>query len=96
MSMKRIKELQAKMNEKVEIKAGDIVQWKDGLKNRRWPEYGEQVLVVEVKETPLYRTHNDSGLPSFGEPLDLVLARLDSDGDFLHYHVDSRRFELAM
>lgn len=97
MSMKRIKELQAKMNEKVEIKAGDVVQWKDGLKNRKWPEYGEHVLVAEVKATPLYESPSDSGCPSFGEPVDLVLAKLDSNGDILHHHhLDSRRFELAM
>ena len=95
MSIERVKQLQARMEEKNEFKAGDVVQWKEGLKNRKWPEYGEKVLVSEVKQNPLFETMDESGSPSFGEPLDLVLARLDSDGELFHYHVDSRRFELV-
>jgi hypothetical protein len=33
--------------------------------------------------------------PYFGKPLNLVLAILDSDGDFLEFRYDGRRFEPA-
>ena len=40
-NIQMIKELADKMRDKHQFKAGDVVRWKDGLKNRRFPEYGE-------------------------------------------------------
>lgn len=95
MSIERIKQLQDRMNEKNHFKAGDLVRWKEGLRNRRFPDYGTPTLVAEVKPEPIFENLDDSGAPNFGEPLDLVLVNLDSDGDLVHYHFDSRRFELV-
>jgi len=95
MSIERLKQLQASMAVKHTFKPGDEVVWKEGLKNRRIPAYGERALVAEVRSTPLYQEDADSGTPDFGEPLDLVLAHLDRDGDLVHHHADSRRFEPA-
>ena len=72
---------------------GQLVKWKADLKNRRRPHDGEPAIVVAHLETPILRDEHDSGSSYFREPLDLVLGILDSDGDFLCYHYDSRRFE---
>lgn len=74
------------------FKPGDLVMWKAGHKNRKIPEMGEPAIVIEVYATPL-RSDRDSGSNVFNEPLDLVLGLIDADGDFTHWHFDSRRFQ---
>lgn len=75
---------------------GQIVQWKSGLKNRRLPEYGQPAIVMDVLNPPVYDTSKDlAGSNLFREPLTLVLGLHDSDGDFLCYHFDGRRFEVS-
>jgi hypothetical protein len=84
---------------KHDIQPGMRVKWKEGLKNKRSPEYGESVLVFDVLDRESMK--NDSktermlGTPYFGEILDLQLAFTDSDGVFVIFHVDSKRFEPA-
>lgn len=76
---------------------GDLVAWKPGLKNRRVPRYGTPAVVVEVLETPVFDNETDSGSTYFREPLDLVLGMIwesgPGRGDFVTFHVDSRRFQ---
>lgn len=75
---------------------GQMVQWKPGMQNRSKPAYAEPVIVMEVLNPPVYDTHaNKEGSNLFREPLTLVLGLHDSDGDFLLFHYDGRRFELA-
>jgi hypothetical protein len=71
---------------------GDIVCWKDGLKNRKRPAYGEPAIVIEVLKEPVFEGTDDAGSPYFREPLTLVLGLLNGD-DFLIFHYDGRRFE---
>ena len=55
-------------------------------------------MVREVLATPVFDEREQgrcAGSPYFGEPLNLVLAILDSDGDFLEFRYDGRRFEPA-
>lgn len=75
------------------FRAGQIVRWKPGLKNRRLPDDGQPAIVVEVLDTPILAREEESGSAYFREPLDIVLGILDSDGDFVMFHYDSRRFE---
>lgn len=76
------------------FKRGQLVQWKKRMKNRRTPEYGKPVIVVDVLETPIYDTASKgAGTPYFREPLTLVAGRIHSDGDFICFHYDGRRFE---
>ena len=76
--------------------AGQIVHWKAGMKNRSKPAYGEPVIVLEVLNPPVFdKSEKTSGTNLFREPLTLVLGMHDSDGDFLLYHYDGRRFEIA-
>lgn len=75
---------------------GEIVQWKSGLKNRRLPDYGEPAIVMEVLNPAVYDASKDMvGSNLFREPLTLILGLNDADGDFLCYHYDGRRFEVA-
>ena len=75
---------------------GQIVQWKTGMKNRSKPAYAEPVIVMEVLNPPVFDTSKELGGSNlFREPLTLILGLHDSDGDFLLFHYDGRRFELS-
>ena len=69
---------------------GDIIEWKPGMKNRR----GEgPYIVVKVLDTPVVPEFK-TGTPLFNEPLDLAVGIIDvNDGEFMVYHVDSRRMQ---
>ena len=78
------------------FEVGQLVQWKKGMKNRRRPQEGWPAIVMQVFPEPLFDTNPEescAGTPYFREPLDIALGILDSDGDFLIFHYDSRRFE---
>jgi len=72
---------------------GTLVRWKPGLRNKRWPQYNEAAVVVEVLPTAIFDNTMDAGFTYFREPLDLILGIRDPDHDFLLFHFDSRRFE---
>lgn len=78
------------------FKSGDIVTWKPGLDNRRYPRMGFPAVVLEVLEKPLFDVENDSSSPYFREPLDMIIGTyVEKEGKptvFLTWHVDSRRF----
>ena len=77
------------------FKPGQIVQWKPGMQNRRCPKYGEPAIVMEVLNPAVFDNDvNSHGSNMFREPLNLVLGIVDSDGDFLCWHYDGRRFEV--
>ena len=80
-------------HKKHQFTAGQLVTWKNGMKNRRSPEYGEPAIVIEVLTSPLINPGDESGTPYFREPLDIIIGTLDPDGDLLCFHYDSRRFE---
>ena len=90
MSIARLKELQASFAVRHTFSVGDIVRWKDGLRNRSTVG---PFVVVEVLDSPRIDGEKNSGCLSFYEPLDVLLGSLDADGDFDVYHYDSRRFE---
>jgi hypothetical protein len=76
--------------------AKQFVRWKEGMKNRKRPAYGEPAIVVQVLEESVrdMQGETEAGSPYFREPLDLVIGLLgEEDNEFLLFHVDSRRFE---
>lgn len=75
------------------FRVGDIVVWRNGLKNRTYPDYGTPAIVVEVLSPPLIDTIDDSGSAYFRESLNLRLGVIDERGDFLTFVYDGRRFE---
>jgi len=78
------------------LRPGMLATWKPGLKNRRFPRYGEPVVVVALLDEPIVNPGDESGLPYFREPLDLLLGLVRGDDrEFLVYHADRRRFQPA-
>lgn len=82
--LKQLTELYLSPNE---FKPGDLVEWKPGLKNGRFPEYGEAVVVVEV--SPVRTSREDAGSQYYNAPADLRCGHIDSDEDrFLVFAYD--------
>ncbi len=72
---------------------GQIVVWKQALKNRTFPEYGEPVIVTAIMPSPVFDPNEASASsPYFQEPLTLVIG-IFRDNDLLEFRVDGRRFE---
>jgi hypothetical protein len=72
---------------------GQLVEWKLNMKNRRLPLPGQPAIVVEILPTPVLVEDESSGSPYFREKLDIVLGMIDSDGEFLRFHFNSRLFK---
>ncbi len=77
------------------LPVGARVVWKDGLKNRLSPEYGEVAIITRSLTQPIADNERSAGSFYFNEPLDIAIAKLDRDGDLVEHHFDSRRFRLA-
>jgi hypothetical protein len=93
---RRLTKLLDAMDEPQVFKSGQFVRWKAGLKNRAVPAYDEPAVVREVLTLPVYDTCEAArcaNSPFFGEPLTLVLAVMDSEGEFFELRYDGRRFE---
>lgn len=75
------------------LRPGMLAMWKPGLKNRRFPAYGQPAIVVERLSAPILDHETEAGMTYYREPLDLLLGILHRDCDFLVYHFDSRRFQ---
>lgn len=89
----RLRTLLDSLLEPEEFRVGDIVVWRNGLKNRAYPDYGVPAIVVEVLNPPLLDPTTDSGSVYFREPLNLRLGIADEGGDFITFLYDGRRFE---
>jgi hypothetical protein len=90
----RLRACYARISKTHTFKKGQLVRWKKGLRNKRTPAYGEPIIVVDVLPQGVYADETGSaGSPYFREPLTLVAAEIDRDGDFMLFHYDSRRFE---
>ena len=73
------------------FKPGDIVRWKDGLKNKASEG---PFIVVEVLPEPIFDTFAIPVSPYFRERLDILLGKIEeTEGAFLILHYDSRRLE---
>jgi hypothetical protein len=77
------------------FKVGDVVRWKRGMQNRRFPTLEDVGIVVEVLTSPVVSPDNDSGSIYFRELLDVRIGTASEKGDFAIYWFDSSRFELA-
>lgn len=97
LSIEEVKDLLLKryelLNKRYEFNVGDLVKWKQGLKNKKYPKYNEPAIIVEILSEPVVEPEKNAGSQYFREPLDIVLGIIDSDGDFALFHYDSRRFE---
>lgn len=78
---------------KESFQVGQLVKWKENLKNRKLPYKTQPAIVVAVLDKPIFSDEKESGSPYFLEPLDIVLGLLIDDNTFLTFYYDSRRFE---
>jgi hypothetical protein len=78
---------------KESFEVGQIVKWKENLKNRKLPHKNQPAIVISILEEPVISTDNESGSPYFLETLDIILGIIVDDGSFLTFYYDSKRFE---
>lgn len=81
------------LHTKHEFKVGDLICLTPGMKNLRWPDYGEPVIVTEVLEAPHIDTEGGPGSNHFMERKDIRIGIITSGGEFNEFVVDSRRFQ---
>ena len=76
------------------FKPGQLVRWKEGLKNKSLPEHNAPAIVWETLPNPIFDNSKTvvAGSLYFKEPLDIVLGVMGENG-FVLYHYDSRRLE---
>jgi len=72
------------------LRPGDRVYWKPNMKHKKRPDR-EPAIVVEVLEQPIL-DEDRAGSQYWHEPLDVKIAMRDSDGEFVAYYFDKRRF----
>jgi hypothetical protein len=77
-----------RMRREEQFRPGDIVRWKVGLRNRRYPIEDEPAVVVEVLAEPVF--DQDA---YFREPLNIALGLVMDDNEFVVFYFDARRFE---
>jgi hypothetical protein len=77
----------------VDFKAGDLVKWKQGLKNRKKPEYNQPAIVIEILDNPVVSEEGSSGSPYFKELLTIVLGVMTENNEFSTYYFDKKRFD---
>ena len=75
------------------LAAGDIVQWKVGLKDRTTPEYGQLVIVTEILEKPVLAATNEELDSAYYCPKYDIKIGLKLNDKFCEFVMDSRRFE---
>jgi hypothetical protein len=89
----KLKELTERLDQFHNFTKGQIVKWKPGLKNRKFPDYGEPAIVTAVLPSAICDPSEvAAGSPYFQEPLTFVLG-MYRDDEFLEFRLDSRRFE---
>jgi hypothetical protein len=89
----KLKELAERLDQLHSFTKGQFVKWKAGLKNRKFPDYGEPEIVTDVLPSAIFDPGEaTSGSPYFQEPLTFVLG-IYKDDEFLEFRLDSRRFE---
>jgi hypothetical protein len=78
------------------LRPGMVVTWKPGLKNRRWPDYGEPCIVVSILDTPVFDT-DEAGSTYFRESLDMTVGifidKRKHRGEFYVFHGNSERYQ---
>ena len=78
--------------EEEEFRPSMLVEWKKGLKNKRYPRYNQPMVVVEMLQEPIISNPDKVDTQYYREPLDIKLGMLDEDGEFITFFYDSKRF----
>ncbi len=72
-----------------EFKAGDLVRWKPGMRNKRFPAVDAPAVVVRA----LAEGPRDAPQDAQVEEQDIVLGIVDGSGRFVLFAYDSGRFQ---
>ncbi|MFM2061906.1 MAG: hypothetical protein RLZZ507_1576 [Cyanobacteriota bacterium] len=75
------------------FQVGQLVKWKETLKNRKIPYKNQPAIVVEILDEPIIINEEETGSPYFREKLDIILGILVDNNTFLTFYYDSRRFK---
>jgi hypothetical protein len=90
---RKLKELADRLDQFNTFAKGQFVKWKAGLKNRKFPDHGEPVIVTAVLPSAIFDPNeNAAASPYFQEPLAIIIGTYRDDG-FLEFRIDGRRFE---
>lgn len=87
-----LKKLKTLYEEKNDFKVGDILSWKKQLKNRKFPDYNEPIIVLEILAEPIFDQSVEIGSAYFNERND-IKAGVYRDDTLLTFYFDSQRFE---
>lgn len=74
------------------FKVGDVVVVKNGLNNKRLPDYGEPAVVTSLLPQHTYDDVQDTSTPYYMEPLTMKIGVLFDGDQFIEIAVDGRRF----
>jgi hypothetical protein len=79
--------------EELQLKPGDLAEYKPGMRATKSPEYGEHCVVAEVLEASREIFEQmPSGSSYYRSPVTLKFGVKDEDGDLVFYHGDLKRF----
>lgn len=87
--LRKLKELYEKENV---FEVGDIIRWKNQLKNRKLPDYNEPVIVLETLADSLFDQSKELGSAYYNEKNDIRVG-IFRDDTLLMFYFDSNRFE---
>jgi uncharacterized protein (DUF952 family) len=84
---RKLKELVERLDQFNAFAKGQFVKWKPGLKNRKFPDYGEPVIVTAVLPSAIFDPNrNAAASPYFQEPLTIIIGTYRDD-DFLEFRI---------
>jgi len=86
--IERLKKRANSLSNVSDLEVGEIVIWKDGLKNKRYPNYGQPAIVLNKIDPPLV----DDDV-SFNEILNIRLGFIVEDDEFFTFNYDGNRFK---
>ena len=86
--IERLRKRADALSKETDFTVGDIVIWKDGLKNKRVPNYGQPSIVLSLIDPPLIDKDDVTDSESYNVQLGFIV-----DGDeFLTFNYPSQRF----
>lgn len=88
----KMRQLAREYNQPLELKVGDVVMLKPGMRHRRMPDYETIAVVAELLPEPFRDTKSEHGTTGYYELINGRIALLDGDGDLAFLHVDLRRY----
>ena len=88
---RRLQAAYAQLSAPNDFTVGDLVIFRPGMKNLKFPAEGQPVVVTGF-DPGAVEMEEDSGTNKFKQPCDLRIGLFVTSGDFSEYWVDARRF----